>query len=265
MYAHAEKSGDIGQKPADGDRQPDSGRTEVRGEQICQSYPQPQGNDGQHDRHIGSVDGTVVAVEQEQTADPAVACAFDLQIPDSRRDDGRLLCTDEDLHQRSCKEHDGGGNHEAEADGEQKCLSRPAADPFAVLCAVVLGNEGGIGIAEILNRQVCKGVDFHGCCKGGHDGRPEAVDQSLDHQDAEVHDRLLDTGHGGETEDALQDAAAEAEFPAGREHAAAAQEHVAGDADGGEILGDDGGQCGSGDTPGKACDEQEIQRDIEKR
>ena len=68
------------------------------------------------------------------------------------------------------------------------------ADAFCFLRTVILGDEQGIGVAKFLSRHIGDGVNFHSGGKGCHDGGAKAVDQPLNHQDAEVHDGLLNAG-----------------------------------------------------------------------
>ena len=51
---------------------------------------------------------------------------------------------------------------------------------------------------------------FTAAAKGCHNGRTETVDQSLYHQDTEIHDRLLHTGQCGERDYLLQTATVKA-------------------------------------------------------
>ena len=52
---------------------------------------------------------------------------------------------------------------------------------------------------ELLDyRHIGKGIDLYSGGKGGHHNGTEAVDQSLHHKNAEVHDRLLHAGQRGE-------------------------------------------------------------------
>ena len=67
-------------------------------------------------------------------------------------------------------------------------------DSLVLAGPVVLGYEGGEGIAEVLHRHIGEGIDLHRCGEGGHDHRAKAVHQPLDHKNAEVHHRLLQTG-----------------------------------------------------------------------
>ena len=71
----------------------------------------------------------------------------------------------------------------------------------ALFCTVILRDKGGKSIAEVLYRHIGKGVDFHSGGKGGHHNGAEAVDKSLYHKNAEVHDRLLHAGQRGEGND----------------------------------------------------------------
>ena len=67
-----------------------------------------------------------------------------------------------------------------------------------VSSAVILSDEGGIGVAEILHGKIGEGVDLDGGGKGCHDRRAETVDEPLDKKDTEIHDGLLEAGEGRE-------------------------------------------------------------------
>ena len=86
---------------------------------------------------------------------------------------------------------------------EKVALKGSFADTFLIPGSVILGDKGGVGVSEILYRQIGEGVDLDGGGEGGHNGGAEAVDQPLYHEDAEVHDRLLHAGHGGQPDDLL--------------------------------------------------------------
>lgn len=68
----------------------------------------------------------------------------------------------------------------------------------------VLGNKGGKGISEFLYRHIGERVYFYCCRKGGHDYSAKTVDQSLYHENAQIHYRLLYTGQCGERSDLFQ-------------------------------------------------------------
>ena len=58
----------------------------------------------------------------------------------------------------------------------------------------ILGNKDGKSIAEILYREIGKGINFYSCREGRHDRGAEAVDQTLDSQNTQIHNGLLQTG-----------------------------------------------------------------------
>ena len=68
---------------------------------------------------------------------------------------------------------------------------------FFLSGSVVLSYKDGKCISEITDRHICDRVDLdcHGkCC---HNGRSEAVDNSLHDQNTEIHHGLLQTGKTG--------------------------------------------------------------------
>ena len=77
------------------------------------------------------------------------------------------------------------------------------ADPFFISRAVVLGNEGRIGISKVLNRQIREGVDLYCRRESRHGGGAKAVYKPLYHEDSEVHNRLLQAGQRGKACDLL--------------------------------------------------------------
>ena len=85
-----------------------------------------------------------------------------------------------------------------------KALFHSFADPFLFSRSEVLGNKGGKGISEFLYRHIGERVYFYCCRKGGHDYSAKTVDQSLYHENAQIHYRLLYTGQCGERSDLFQ-------------------------------------------------------------
>ena len=169
---------------------------------IGQGHPGAQGDHGQRHAHPGPAQGPVQAVQQEQAArcrsrrPPRCAgtgrppAMMAVSVPSTNRAiRGRAK-----IHTR------------AEIATENTTAVRTAPfSPFRMRSslprAVVLGDEGGEGVAEVLDRQIGEGVDLHPGGEGRHHRVPEAVDQTLDHEDAQVHHRLLDAGEEGEAAD----------------------------------------------------------------
>ena len=86
-------------------------------------------------------------------------------------------------------------NDDGKSSAQCKSIFRAAPDPLVISGPVILCGESGVGISEILHRQIGKGINFHSGRKCRHDRRTEAVDEPLYHQNAEIHDRLLNAGH----------------------------------------------------------------------
>ena len=111
---------------------------------------------------------------------------------------------DEDAHERRSK----GAHQHADAHAEHCAAQARTADALfdavGLARAVVLGHIGGKRIAEVLHRHVGKGIDLDRRRKRRHDHGAKAVHKTLHHQDAKVHDGLLDTGHDGQIEDDIQ-------------------------------------------------------------
>ena len=127
-----------------------------------------------------------------------------MEVVHPRRDDPRLGRIHKNLYERSCKQAD----QHADADAEHSRSGRRAPDALTdalrLVGPVVLGYIGGERVAEILHRHIGKGINFDRRCKGRHDDRAKTVDKALHHQDAKVHDGLLDAGHNGQIQDGSQ-------------------------------------------------------------
>ena len=146
---------------------------------------------------MGAFYSAVIAVEQKQTAYPAVESPFDTQILHAGGDDGGFLRADEKLHERLRKKKHDGGNDDTEAEADKKRLFCAAPDAVPVPGAVILGDEGGVGVSKILHRKIGEGIYLNSGGKGCHDRRAEAVDEPLNEKDAEIHDGLLQAGEEG--------------------------------------------------------------------
>ena len=203
-----EKPRRVGQKPADGHRPPDAHYSQRRdgGKRVGQRHARAQRDHRQHHGHARPAHGPVEAVEEEQAADGEVERALDAQIAHALGDDRRhayLACVDKQAHQIRAKEPDERRDEQTEAHGHLHRPAQPRAHAFLVARAVVLGDEGGNGVAKVLHRQIGEGVDLHRRGKGGHHRGAKAVHQPLHHEDAQIHDRLLDTGQRRKTGDLL--------------------------------------------------------------
>lgn len=117
-----------------------------------------------------------------------------------KRDDGCLGRVNKETHKLSCKYKDQNGDQSTEGDGRNDRSTDAFLNPFFFFYSVVLSNENRKCISKILYRKIGKGINFHGCCKGSHNGCSEAVDQSLHGQNTKIHNGLLQAGEGGEIE-----------------------------------------------------------------
>ena len=106
-----------------------------------------------------------------------------MQVAHALGDDGGLRAVDKNTHQQRGKHKHQCADRDAEPDGRRKRAPYPLVDAVSLLCAVVLGNKDGERIAEILHRQIGKGINFDRRCKRRHDHRAKAVDQPLHSQD----------------------------------------------------------------------------------
>ena len=86
----------------------------------------------------------------------------------------------------------------------------------------------------------------------------------MDGQDAQVHDGLLQAGERGKSSD-LPDAGKAQTDPSVStvKQLRKAQSGVQGDADAGDVLGEDGRFCGAGHAAVKPGDEPQVQHDVE--
>ena len=149
------------------------------GECISQRHPGAQGYDCKHNRHSGFSERAVQAVEKEENADQCIECPFDPQIADPFRNYGSFSGIYEQRHQRFCKNENSQRDDQTETDRSQDGRADSFSDPVCFACAEILGNKDREGIAEILDRQIGKGVDLYRCGKRGHDCCAETVDQAL--------------------------------------------------------------------------------------
>ena len=257
----------VGQEPADGHRHPDARDADGGNgrEAVGQGHPGAQGNHGQHHRHARAADGPVIAVEQEQQTDQAVEAALDseIRLPDVQN--FRLSGLDENAHQRPGQQEHRGGDEQAEDRGGQNGASDAVADSLPLLRAEVLGDKGGKGVAEVLDRHIGEGVDLHRGGKGRHDRRAEGVDPALDHQNAEIHHRLLDRRQGREPQNLRHIAPVVAQILPPDSDLRAANPAVDPQPQTGDVLGDDRGCRRARHAPVKRQDEDQVQADIEDR
>lgn len=122
-----------------------------------------------------------------------------MQIADPLCQDGCLLLADKEKHQGAGKDPNDRRYQKTEGHGGQNGPLKSRADALLLTGTVVLRDEGGKGIAKVLHRHVGKRIDLYSCGEGRHDSGAEAVDQTLDHQDAEIHHGLLETGQHGKS------------------------------------------------------------------
>ena len=130
---------------------------------------------------------------------------------------------------------------------------------------MVLRDKRGERIAEILGRHIRECVDFHHSRKRGACGKAEAVDQPLDHQDAEVHDRLLDTREDRAFHDADHQPPVEPEIGALQAEGGYAQQAVDSHDQRGERLREHGGQRGTRDPHAERQYEEQVERHVRGR
>ena len=162
------------------------------------------------------------------------------------------------------KDADQRGEYDGKSGAEQKRLTEAPAEPLRPARAEVLRHKRGECIAEILHRQIGKGVDLDRRRKGGHRDGAEAVHQPLNEQNAEVHGRLLRAGEHREVEQFPQNFSPEAKLRPRRKKFPAAQERVGQQADAGDILRKHGRGGRARDAPVKDQHEQQVKPDVQK-
>ena len=157
MAEVVEDAHDVGQGPADGDGPPDADHLDG-GEGI-----------GQDQAHGGLAQGTVESIKEEEAVDASVECTLDPEVAGPFPNDGGLTGADEEGHQGGGEDPDQEGDQDATGHGEGDRLLQAAADPVFFFCPIILGNEGGEGVAEVLNGHIGEGVDLDSGGEGGHD------------------------------------------------------------------------------------------------
>lgn len=98
---------------------------------------------------------------------------------------------------------DQNGNDQREENGGNQGTFHSFADPFLFLAPKfwAIKVERHFRIPVPAYRQTSL---FYCCRKGGHDYSAKTIDQSLYHQNAQIHHRLLYTGQCGERSDLFQ-------------------------------------------------------------
>ena len=120
-----------------------------------------------------------------------------MEIGHAGADNLLIRAVQKDPDQRSGKNPDDYGNKNTEDHRYAHSKRGSPADPLFFLPAVILGNKKRKGVAEFLGRHVGQCVDLHRHRKSRHDHCSETVYQTLDHQDTEIHHRLLGAGDHG--------------------------------------------------------------------
>ena len=137
---------------------PDGG---VGGEQVGQGHAGAQGADRQHQRHRRSVHRPEVAVEQEQNADAQVAAALDAEVARAHGNDFLRIVPHENGQQLGSEAADQPADQQTKDQHPEQGPFRPGFDAPPLPGPVVLGDEGGVGVAEVLHGHVGQGVDLH--------------------------------------------------------------------------------------------------------
>ena len=130
---------------------------------------------------------------------------------------------------------------------------------------VILRDECGKRVAEVLHRHVRECVNLHRRRKRRHYRRTEAIHKPLHHQNAEVHHGLLHASQNGIPGDLSDTARADGRTAAQRAQLRTFGERVDHDADAGNILRDNRGCRRTRNAKVEADDEPQVERDIQNR
>ena len=254
----------IGEKPADGDRRPDAGHADGGGgrEQIGQGHAGAQGADRQHQRHRRPVHRPEVAVEQEQNADAQVAAALDAEVARAHGNDFLRVVPHENGQQLGGEAADQPADQQTKDQYPEQGPFRPGFDAPPLPGPVVLGDEGGVGVAEVLHGHVGQGVDLHRHGEGRHDDRAEGVHQALHQEDPEVHHRLLQAGEEREAPKLPQNIPVPPPVFRSDQQVRAALPGPQGQAHPGGVLGQHRRQRRAHDAHLQGDDEEQVQADV---
>ena len=122
--------------------------------------------------------------------------------------------------------------------------------------------KGGKRVAEVLHGHIGECIDFDRRGKCCHNGRAEAVDKPLHHQNAEVHYRLLHTGQNGIVGDFAKRPPPKPEFFFCAQFRAT-QNGINHNADAGDILRKNGRLRRAADAARKAYHKPQVKPDIQ--
>ena len=136
-----------------------------------------------------------------------------------------------------------------------------SARPAPAFCATKVANP----LAKSCAGRVGKRVDFHACREGGHHVYAKAVDQALDHQNAEIHDGLLRAREHGNHRDAPDKRPVRPQVANAGAQVPHFQERIPDDPGRACRLGDHRRKGGALHPPAQARHKPQIQRDIHHR
>ena len=132
--ASAQPMGTLSQMPVT----PSRGRRQ----QVGQRHTGAERCDREHHRHLGLIDGPVVAVEQEQNADAEIARALNVQIVHTGSKDGGFRRVNEMPMSGAAKAHTSTLMTMQNAALHPPCTADALADAVGLARAVVLGHIG---------------------------------------------------------------------------------------------------------------------------
>ena len=188
-----------------------------------------------------------------------------MEIADPLGNDRRLLRADKNKHQRPGQQPHAGRNHHTE---NQRCDHRPPqplTDALVLPGAVVLGDEDGESISEILHRHISKRVNFDCRSKCSHHRRPKTVHQPLYHQYPQIHHRLLHTGQGRKAGNLFNTGPTDMEMGTCNTQLRKPKPSIDCNTNAGYILGNHGSLCRAGHAPLQPHHKPQIQANIQNR
>ena len=136
-------------------------------------------------------------------------------------------------------------------------------NPFGLPCSEVLRHKSGEAVSKVLYRHIGKGVNFHCRRKGRHDCCSKTVHQSLHHQNAQIHHRLLQRGEEGKLSDLLQNLFFRIQVPEFQAEFRQPEPGIHRDSNTGNILRNHRCNGGPFNAPGKPQHKPQVQHHIQ--
>ena len=136
--------------------------------------------------------------------------------------------------------------------------------PVMLMGTQILTDESGQSHGEAGNGQESKAFNLGVGTAAGHSGRAEAVDIGLDYQIGKTNDGILNTGGQAEPDNGLQTAEVIPDFTNIQPVRLIHPDQMDEAENGADTLGEGGSQGGRTHTQLQTCNEQQIQRNVDK-